>query len=159
MSLLVMLVCIALVVVLLLLTWTRWSLGHGTRVLLRGLGLVLFVVGLYLTHLADLAGNGIRSIYDWAMRTHMGTRLTAGFAVAGLGLVLFLAGSLMRRRTRDEAREVRRTRKGTAVTTGAPAAGVAPAARPAAGRKPATTAGLDDEDAEIAAILDRRGIN
>ncbi|GAA1397316.1 hypothetical protein [Luteococcus peritonei] len=148
-----------LVLCLLVLVWTyaRWSMGQGARVLLRGLGTVLALAGLYLSGLAELAGNGIRSIVDWARATPLSTTMTVGFALLGAGLLFFLIGSFLRTRTREQARETRavRTGKGSSAVTARPTTQqAAPVSR---GAKPADD-GLSDEDREIAALLDQRGI-
>lgn len=156
MSVLVLLGTIALGLLTLVWTFVRWSMGQGARVLLRGIGTILLLVGLYVSGLAHLAGNGIRSIYDWAMRTPMDTKVLVGLGVAATGLLMWLVGTMLRPRTREQARSSRQLRKGGAPAvqqdrTGRPA----PAARPTGATK---SEGLSDEDAEIAAILDRRGI-
>ncbi len=152
MPVLVLVATIALSLLTLFWTWTRWSMGHGARVLLRGLGVVLVIVGLYLSGLGNLVGNGVRSIHDWAQRTQMSTPMLVGFSLAGAGLVFWVVGTLLRPRTREQAKAARLQRRGTA----APLASTSgrTTKRPAA----PTPAPASDEGAEIAAILDRRGI-
>ena len=156
MSILVLVVTIVLCLLAVLASWGRLRRGHGPRALLRGLGVVLLLAGLWLSGLAGLVGNGIRSIVDWAQRTRLDLPMEIGFGLAALGVVLVLVGALIRPRTREQRSAVRDQRRGRAVaapnavhpvTTGRPAA------RPAA---PATSA--TDEDAEIEAILKSRGI-
>ena len=141
----------------LLWTWLRWSRGGGARVLLRGLGTLLAFAGLYLSGLAVLAGNGIRSIVEWARSTAMTALMTVGFSLLGVGLVLFVVGSLLRPRNREQARGARPVRSAgpaPAVSSGPGTPAPAPRGRKAA----APDDGLTDEDREIAALLDKRGI-
>lgn len=152
MPVLVLVATIALSLLTLFWTWTRWSMGHGARVLLRGLGVILLIVGLYLSGLGNLAGNGLRSIYDWAQRTQMSTAMLVGFSLAGAGLVFWVVGTLLRPRNRDQAKAVRQQRRGSAASLSS--SGGQASKRPAA----SAPAPASDEDAEIAAILDRRGI-
>lgn len=162
-----LLATIALSLLVLLWTFLRFSMGHGVRVLLRGLGLILVLVGSYVAGLMLLAAHGVLSLVDWARRTTIDDRMTLGLGLAGAGLVLFVIGSLLRSRSRERARESRAVRKGGAPAdrqarglTAAPAAGsTAPVAKAGRPGKPAKDSGLSDEDAEIEALLRNRGIN
>lgn len=145
MNLMVPLVCGALCLIILLFTWVAYAMGHGARAILRGMGLLLLVAGLYVSRLANLVGNGIQSIRDWALRTQMGTRLTAGLAMAGAGILFFLIGSVIRRRDREARRQVRKGRKGSVAAPASPAA-VSPKAS-------------SSDDDEVEAILRSRGIS
>lgn len=151
---------------LLVLLWTflRWSMGQGARVLLRGTGAILVLVGLYLAGVMLLAGHGVRSLVEWFQRsTPLGTSALVGLGIAGTGLLFWLVGTLLKSRDRDQARTVRQTRKGVQPASTAPSRGGAtadtaaqPAGRPAP--RSAQPAQPSDEDAEIEAILKNRGI-
>ncbi|MGO4958376.1 hypothetical protein ACTQ49_14095 [Luteococcus sp. Sow4_B9] len=156
MSVLVLLGTIALGLLVLVWTFVRWSMGQGARVLLRGIGTILVLVGMYVTGLAHLAGNGIRSIIDWAQRTPMDTPMMIGLGIAGTGLLFWLIGTVVRPHGKEQARATRASRKGAS----APVSSSAPAGRPVSptGASKAPAGGLAEEDEEIAAILDRRGI-
>lgn len=153
---------------LLVLLWTflRWSMGQGARVLLRGIGAILVLVGLHLAGIMQLAGHGVRSLVEWFQRsTPLGTSSLVGLGIAGTGLLFWLVGTLMSLRDRDQARTARQARKGVQPAgVGAKGAGATadPVAQPAAVR-PAPRTGqpvqqTSDEDAEIEAILKSRGI-
>lgn len=156
MNVLVIVATVALCLLTLFWTWTRWSMGHGARVLLRGVGVVLMLVGLYLSGLMGLAGNGARSIYDWAQRTVMSNLMIVGFATAGAGLLFWLIGTILKPRTREQAKAARLQRSGAAAgSRNTPA--VAQQQAPQQPRKPASAPVADDDD-EVNDILNRHGI-
>ncbi|GAA1372286.1 hypothetical protein [Luteococcus sanguinis] len=133
-----------LTVLVLIWTFIRFQTGGGARTLLRGVGAVLALVGLYLSGLALLAGNGIRSVYDWAHRTSLSTTMTVGFSLIGVGLLFFLIGSLLKTRSKQDRASVRAAKKNKRSV------------------EPARTTGstsLSSEDREVEALLDKRGIN
>ncbi len=133
-----------LTVLVLIWTFIRFQTGGGARTLLRGVGAVLALVGLYLSGLALLAGNGIRSVYDWAHRTSLSTTMTVGFSLIGVGLLFFLVGSLLQTRSKQDRASVRAAKKNKGAA------------------EPARTTGstsLSSEDREVEALLDKRGIN
>lgn len=155
--------------------WTilGWQRLRGTRHLMQGLGLTLIPIGLQLSGIMELLVSGAKAVYRFFRDTTVDTLMTAGLIMLALGAVLFIAASLVKPRTREESRQLRLARaekSGPAVGTGRPAAagtrpavgGAAPADS-AATTAPATRArpaakGLDDEDAEIEALLRKRGI-
>lgn len=142
------LICTAALAVLVLLwTFLRFQTGAGARPLLRGLGVILALVGLYLSGMTLLIGNGIRSIYDWAHRTHMSTTMIIGFSLIGAGLLFWLIGTLIRPRTKDDRRAVRATKKGATPVSSAPRT------------SGATTTATTDEDREVEELLNKRGIS
>lgn len=166
------------------LAWTvvGYQQLRGSRRLLRGVGLVLLPIGLWLTGVMELLVSGIRGVVDFFRTTVMDSMIVSGLVVAGLGLLLVLGASLVKPVSKEEARERRLARdtrrrqlgagshqadatetrgRGAAVER-TPAAGRshAPATTPpaAAGRGAAPRGGMDSEDAEIEALLRKRGI-
>lgn len=141
--------------VLLVLIWTflRFQLGHGARVVLRGLGAIIMLAGLYFSGLALLAGNGLRSIYDWAQRTKLSNTMIVGFSLLAAGALFWLVGTLLRPRTREDAKARREVKKGSQ-----PAVAAKPAPAQPAPAKPAPKAATSDEDREIEELLRNRGI-
>lgn len=146
---------------------------RGTRHLMQGLGLTLIPIGLQLSGIMELLVSGAKGVYRFFRDTTVDTLMTAGLIVLALGAVLFIAASLVKPRTREESRQLRLARaekSGPAVETGRPAAGRRPAVggaapadsatttTPVTRAKPASAKGLDDEDAEIEALLRKRGI-
>ncbi|MEL4503918.1 hypothetical protein AAEX63_05240 [Luteococcus sp. H138] len=157
MNVLVIAVTVILCLLTLFWTWTRWSMGHGARVLLRGVGVLLMLIGIYLSGLMGLAGNGARSIYDWAQRTAMSNLMLVGFATAGVGLLFWLIGTILKPRSREQAKAARLQRSG-GVSGSRGTQAVAPQAQPQQQtRKPAAAPVADDDD-EVNAILNKHGI-
>ena len=150
MSILVIAATIALGLLALVWTLLRHRRGHGPRVIVRGLGVVALLAGLYLSGLSGLVGNGVRSIIDWANRTALNLEMQIGFGLLAFGVLMVIIGSVIRPRTREQAKAVRDQRRGKAV--GGPVAATSQRKAPA----PAVAV---DEDDEIAAILSKRGIN
>ena len=151
--------------------------GRGPRAVMTGIGLALIPVGLWITGVMDLVVNGITSIIRWLNRTPMDVQRWIGIAVVGLGVLLVIAALAVRPRTKDEARAVREARRQPAVgagrsrdvspTTGRPgeaaSAGTRTTTTGTGSTAPATrtqpkAAAVSDEDAEIEAILKKRGI-
>lgn len=152
-----LLVIIALAVVaLLVLLWTflRTQMGQGPRVILRGVGALLALAGLWFSGLAMLLGNGIRSIYDWAQRTTLSNSMIVGFSLLGTGLLFFVIGSFIKPRTKEaiEARRQPKPLKGSQQGT------VRQSPAVAATPKAAAPAAASDEDREIEELLRNRGI-
>ncbi|AQP46646.1 hypothetical protein BW730_02940 [Tessaracoccus aquimaris] len=144
---------------------------RSVRALVMGIGLGAIPVGLYLTGVTDLTINGIRSLVDWFQRTPF-TNLTAwGLGLAIGGLVLFVIGTFLpkgQKRVAQPEQPKAVPTKGDAAPKPSIAAGKSAPAAPAspaatAQAKPAGKAqpqqkGLDAEDAEIEALLRKRGI-
>ena len=156
----------------LLIGWLRKRSG---RVLLRGLGLVLLPVGLMVLGWMELGVDAVKYLVDWANTHPMSPRIMIGLALAGLGLGLFIVGTMMAPIIGEQAKKRRAeiVAKRAALSgpppakpaaAGTPQAGAKPAAqpvpaaaKPAAG--PAATSALDPAtDDEIDEILRRHGI-
>lgn len=149
-----LLITIAMVVVILAVAAGLWAAHRSARPVLVGLGLALVAVGAYLTHVTRLAINGVRSLIDWAQRTVWTDQMSWGAGLLAAGVVLLVIGSLLRSAP---------TRRQPAEPAARP--GVKPATRPgvpapAATKQPAAPASkqADAEDAEIEALLRKRGI-
>lgn len=137
---------------------------RSIRALVLGLGLAAFPVGLYLTGLTDLTLNGIRSLIDWFQRTPFTDATAWGIGLAVGGIVVFVVGLFLPKGHKPapspaapQAEPGRVAAKPSAsIPTAAPTA-PAPNPGPAAPAK-AQPKGLDPEDAEIEALLRKRGI-
>ena len=143
--------------------------SHSARPLVRGIGLAAIPVGYYLVGFTDLTINGVVSLIDWLQRTVF-TNVTAwGIGLLVGGIAIFALGALLPRRSRPAVEEgkapakpaapprpaARPVEAGPAARPGTPAT-PPPAAKPTG--KPAQQKGLDAEDAEIEALLRKRGI-
>ncbi len=165
-----LIITVGLSIVILAIAAGLMARHRSVRALVMGIGLGAIPVGLYLTGVTDLTINGIRSLVDWFQRTPF-TNLTAwGLGLAAGGLVLFVIGTFLPKGRKPVAQPEQPKAvptKGDAAPKPSIAAGrttpAAPAPAAAAQAKPAGTAqpqqkGLDAEDAEIEALLRKRGI-
>ncbi|HSN42832.1 MAG TPA: hypothetical protein VLR88_02105, partial [Propionibacteriaceae bacterium] len=128
----------------------------SVRTLLRGLGIAVVAAGAWITGVLDLGGNGVRSIIDWAQRTPLDTMMISGLVVAGVGALLWVIGSFIKPVSKAVAKERRAVRAAAPAKPGAPSKQVegrttAPSKAPPAGP-------VDPDDAEIEALLRKRGI-
>lgn len=156
--------------------WTMLGVQRmrGKRPLLQGLGLILIPIGLLLLGIMRLVVDGAQAVYRFFADKPMDTAAIAGLVVTGLGVLVFLASAAVKPVTRADAKERRLARKQdhqkllAAQTAeeqravGAPArtnTGQPPAAAPRPQQSAAPkAAGLSSEDAEIEALLKKRGI-
>ncbi|HMR47958.1 MAG TPA: hypothetical protein PKE40_01730 [Arachnia sp.] len=152
-----------------------WGRSHRLRPIVGGIGLILIPLGLWLFGITDLAVNGVKSIIAWAQRTPWSDQLAWGAGLVGAGLLLFIASRWMP----SEPKPVKPAAPKPAAQAPAPSprpqvgtpatpAGSTPATRPAppaAAPSPSPSpspapakGGVDPEDAEIEALLRKRGI-
>lgn len=139
-----------------------WARSRTPRPVVAGVGLVLVPLGLYLSGLMHLLYNGVISLVDWANRTVWDQTMSWGVGLLAGGVVLLVIAALLPRSTRRRERTAvaERTGETPAVTGTGPATTAAPASagsRDAAAPKAGGKA-VDPEDAEIEALLRKRGI-
>lgn len=165
--------------------WTALGVQRmrGKRHLLQGIGLVLLPIGLWLTGVMELLVEGVQAVYRFFADNALDALGVAGLIVLGVGVLVFLSSALLKPISRSDSKERRHIRKQEQqkfaaaqaaseqrALTGSPAAGAAPvrsntgqspapaqAAKPTA-PQPAASKGLSNEDAEIEALLKKRGI-
>lgn len=142
--------------------------SHSARPLVRGLGLAAIPVGYHLVGFTDLTINGVISLIEWFQRTVFTNQTAWGIGLLVGGIAIFALGALLPKHSRPAVKAEKApaqpaapsrptTRPVEAVPGGRTAAPTSsPAATPAA--KPAQQKGLDAEDAEIEALLRKRGI-
>lgn len=151
---------------------------RSARALVISIGLAAIPVGLLLTGVTDLTLNGIRSLIDWFQRTPF-TDLTAwglglslgGLAVFVIGLFLPKPKPVERGAQPAQVEPSARQRRAAARQQTQPSVGqgAEPQTQPAPQPQPKAPAagqpaaqqkqkGLDPEDAEIEALLKKRGI-
>lgn len=161
-SIIVTVICCLLAIGITIVGWQR---GAGARHLLRGLGWFLLPLGLLFAGVMALIVKGTQYTYDWLMTTYLDLTHQIGLGLVVAGLLFLVISLFVKGRTREQMKEVRLARRQPAVggspgrrdeLPGRPAAATQPAAAPAA--KPAAKGGLSDEDAEIEALLKKRGI-
>lgn len=140
------LITAGLVFVIAVLTAGLWARNRGIRTPMIGLGLILIPVGMFLTELTQLSINGVMSLVAWAQRTPWSSKFTWGFSLLGVAaLLLLIAGAMKPQAPRPKPPKPQAT----------PPAGNPAMGAPTPATKPQDT---PDEDAEIEAILRKRGI-
>jgi len=167
-----LIVTVAVAIIILSVTAGVTARHRSIRALVMGLGLAAVPVGLFLTGVTDLTINGVISIIDWFRRTPFTTVTGWGIGLAAGGIVLTVIGAFLPKGKGAPAVEAPRAKEvrpkggaakeqqaiaGSRPQQPSAAAAPAPAAQPGTGR-PAAQKGLDPEDAEIEALLRKRGI-
>ncbi len=133
-------------------TWTWYAFRHrGVASGLRGAGLTLLPPAAFLTGTLEMFTEISGSVLDWATSLVFNPVVWAGIVLAGLSVVLLGTSAALRNRGVGGPRNDKPGGQSRQVT-GQPGRGELPRA---SGRsEPA----LDDELADIEAILKRRGI-
>lgn len=134
-----------------------WSGGkHSGRAMIRGLGIILAPIGLYVMGAMNLLVNGVRSLKDWFLRETLDQTMWIAIAIAGTGVLLILIGSFVPPLTRDEKRARREVRAQKQARKLASSPAAPPRQVTTAPAKSAPATGTDDD--EITRILKSRGI-
>ena len=145
--------CVGLTLLGVLITVIAWRRGSRGRVI-QGLGLALLPVALYFSGLLRLVWNAVVAVGSWATKIIFSPAVWLGLSMLGLCLVLWVVGGVVARRAPS-----RRERKAAAASS--PAA--LPRSSSASAKSNAqpgarTPAPVDDDMAEIEALLKSRGI-
>lgn len=161
------LVSLALAIIATLYAVVMWNARQSARYLMRAVGVVLVVVGAYVTGVSALLLDGVRAFIDWLYTEQLDTAMWVGIGVGVVGLVAFLIGGLIKAPTRAEAKQirvereakrraavVRQVQRNPAQTAATPPPLPRPSATPAA---PAPSAASNPDD-EVANILKKHGI-
>jgi hypothetical protein len=146
--------CIGLSLIGVLVVALGWRRGNRGRVV-QGVGLALAPTALYFTGLLSLLWNGVAATVGWASRILFTPSVWFGITLLGVCVVLWVVGGLLVKRSAGRAPAVAdgKQRSLPATSAGrAPRTGSSPAA-------PKQAAPVDDDMAEIEAILKNRGIN
>ncbi|VXB64525.1 cellulose synthase [Nocardioides sp. AX2bis] len=139
------------------LTWVAYR-RRGLPSAMLVAGVTVLVPAAYLTRTLRMLTEVVDAVAGWATSLVLSPTVWAGIVMAGLG-VLLIAGSRALAARGIGARR-RGVPRGTTAAT-APAAAPAGRERPrvGAGRKPEPAPAVDDELADIEALLKRRGIS
>ncbi|MFW6774792.1 hypothetical protein ACOACO_10940 [Nocardioides sp. CPCC 205120] len=143
--------------------WTVYAWrARGVASAVRGAGITLLAPAAYLTGTLELAGDVAVAVGDWASGLVFSPVVWTGVALAGAGALLIVLGGVL------AARGVGTTPRPRAVPAGEATRAVPPAQGRGAGRAetpdrgaarpPAGAAPVDDDLADIEALLRRRGI-
>jgi hypothetical protein len=135
--------CIGLALLGMIATGIAWRRGNKGRVV-QGVALALTPIALYFSGLLRLAWNGITAVVTWASTLIFSPAIWFGMALLALCVVLWVVGGMVARRSKPRAN----------AASGKSSA----AALPAKGRSAAQQPPVDEEMAEIEALLKSRGI-
>jgi hypothetical protein len=165
--------CVGLTLLGIIATGIAWRRGNKGRVV-QGVALALAPVALYFSGLLRLLWDAVVAVGTWASRIILSPAVWFGLGLLGLCIVLWVVGAIVARRFPSK-RKQKAVASGTADRSSTPAvAGAsqsstgrgaavtkAPAAKGSAGkgRNAAPAAPVDDDLAEIEALLKSRGIN
>ena len=140
--------CVGLTLLGVIVTGVAWRRRRTGRVI-QGLGLALAPLALYLTGLMRLLWDGVVAVTEWASQVILSPTIWTGFGLLALCLVLWVVGGVVARRTanRPAAKPVERS-------SAANRRAVAPSGRAQPQQQPP----VDDDMAEIEALLKSRGI-
>jgi hypothetical protein len=137
-----------------IITGIAWRRGRRGRAV-QGIGLALAPVALYVSGLLGLLWNGVVAIVGWAARVVLSPTVWLGLSLLALCVVLWVVGGLVARHSPS------RKAKAAAKADSRPAAAL-PGNPQSAKKQPApakNAAPVDDDMAEIEALLKSRGIN
>jgi hypothetical protein len=135
--------CVGLTLLGIIATGVAWRRGNRGRVV-QGVGLALAPIALYFSGLLRPLWNGIVAVGTWASTLIFSPTIWFGMALLGLCLVLWVVGGVVARRSGPPAKAV--SGKSSAVAV------------PAKGRSTQKQPPVDEEMAEIEALLKSRGI-
>jgi hypothetical protein len=135
--------CVGLTLLGIIATGVAWRRGNRGRVV-QGVGLALAPIALYFSGLLRLLWNGIVAVGTWASTLIFSPAIWFGMALLGLCLVLWVVGGIVARRSGPRAKAV----------SGKSSAVAVPAKSRSAQKQPP----VDEEMAEIEALLKSRGI-
>lgn len=124
-------------------TWFAYQ-RRGLAAGLKGAGVTLLPLAAYLTKTLQMFTEIVDAVADWATRLVFSPAVWLGVVLAGLGVLLFGAGRLLDRRGKsgEKPGRDRSTPRGTLP----------------GGSKPRGEPVVDDDLADIEAILKKRGI-
>lgn len=155
---LTLLLTIGLTIVILAVAAGLTARSRRARPAVMGVGLALLPVGLYLTGITQLLADAVLALIDWFMATPWTILTSWGLGLFLGGVVLIAVGVFLPKGRRAVEPSTPTRPAGSAkqpqVAPGPAKPGVA---QPPA-KSPAAKPGLDPEDAEIEALLRKRGI-
>ncbi|HET9779389.1 MAG TPA: hypothetical protein VFP81_08915 [Propionibacteriaceae bacterium] len=137
--------CVGLTLLGVIATGIAWRRGNKGRVI-QGVGLALAPIALYFSGLLRLLWDAIVAFGTWASKIILSPAVWFGLSLLGLCVVLWVVGGLIGRRAQKN-KAVSAESTGTAL----------PATRGAAKAKQSAPP-IDEEMAEIEALLKSRGI-
>jgi len=142
--------CVGLTLLGVIATGVAWRRGNRGRVV-QGVGLALAPIALYFSGLLRLLWDGVMAVGSWASAIILSPAVWFGLALLGLCVVLWVVGGVAARRSSGAKKS--KTVPTAGAKTALPAKG-----KPAAKTTSRQPAPIDDDMAEIEALLKSRGI-
>jgi hypothetical protein len=124
-------------------TWFAYQ-RRGLAAGLKGAGITVLPLAAYLTKTLQMFTRIVDAVTDWATSLVFNPTVWLGVILAGVGVILFGAGRFLDGRRKDDAKPRREKSK--------------PAGELPTGRAPRSEPVVDDDLADIEAILKKRGI-
>lgn len=147
---------ICIMILIIAVTAGLWARSRSARPVVGGIGALLVPLGLFLLGLMQLIYNGAISIIDWVSRTVWNDVMSWGAGLAGTGVVLLVIAGFMKHRVRPKAPKAPKAQQVAPSSPGSRQLTPTKPGTPTTRKK--TMSEADPEDAEIEAILRKRGI-
>ena len=138
--------CVGLSLLGVIATGIAWRRGNKGRVI-QGIGLALAPIALYFSGLLRLLWNATVAFGTWASKIILSPAVWFGLSLLGLCIVLWVVGGLIGRRSSQKNNAVNAESTGNALP-----------AKKGAGKTRQSAPPIDEEMAEIEALLKSRGI-
>jgi hypothetical protein len=138
--------CVGLSLLGVIATGIAWRRGNKGRVI-QGIGLALAPIALYFSGLLRLLWNAAVALGTWASKIILSPSVWFGLSLLGLCIVLWVVGGVIGRRSAAKAKEVSKQSTASALP-----------AKKGAAKSGRSQPPIDEEMAEIEALLKSRGI-
>jgi hypothetical protein len=138
--------CVGLSLLGVIATGIAWRRGNKGRVI-QGIGLALAPIALYFSGLLRLLWNAAVALGTWASKIILSPSVWFGLSLLGLCIVLWVVGGVVGRRSAAKAKEVSKQSTASALP-----------AKKGAAKSGRSQPPIDEEMAEIEALLKSRGI-
>lgn len=137
-------------------TW--WAYRHrGAAAALKGAGLTTLPLAAYLTNTLRMFTRIVEAVADWATRLVLSPTVWVGIVLAGVGVLLFGTGRALQARGLGAGGRAPRETDAAPSRDALPPASAKASPKARRGKQSADPA-LDDDLADVEAILRKRGI-